>query len=119
MEHAAIAQVHLCITTDETFQSATIDELTLYQVVEVAYLSGTLAMQVDGRAVGCIVDVIPLTILLADNTLLTTAIQLEGITLVQVDGGGAPYLRVLSVATSEHVTGHTSLVPALLVVDDT
>ena len=92
LEHAAVAQVYMRVATNKTFQSAAIDIITLHQVVEVAHLSRTFAVQVDGGAVVCVVDIVALAVLLTHNTFLATAVQLEGITLVQVDGGGAPDL---------------------------
>ena len=78
-----------------------------------------MTIQIDIGAVSRIVGVLNLSCCLiifsvTDAAFLTAAENLEHIAAIQVDGGGAPYLGVHTLAAAEHVECFTQHVHALL-----
>ena len=56
---------------------------------------------------------------LANGSLLTTTKNLEGITLVQVDGCAAPDFRVTTITTTEHIQCMSQRIHTLFVKKNT
>lgn len=141
IEDTAVAQIHVCVANNGAFISAGIEELALcyvYGVVLGTGGAGMLAKQIDGGAVFVVILVVFLVEgvfsciavvgsvwlcsdvgRLTDYTLLATAIDLEAVASLDVDGGAAPNLGVLTIAAAEDAEGRSHLVHTLLVQDYT
>ena len=82
------------------------------------------AFQIDVTAVFLVVGVFQFSNCriigsMTDSTLLATSEDLEGIASVEVDGGRAPNLRLLTIAAAKHVERLTQHVHTLFVEENT
>ena len=81
----------------------------------------TRALQINVAAVFLVVGIFKfpccsiIAISFTDGALLAATKDLEGIAGIEVDGGGAPYLRLSTVATAKHVKCLTQHIHTLLV----
>ena len=127
VEHTTITQVHHTVAQHRALEAATIDKLTLRHIWTAVCTfrhTGTITVQVDHRTIagagvfgwGIETAAVPQ---FADRALLTTAEDLEGVALSQVDSSTTPHLGVLTIATAEHVEGRAQHVHSLLAEDDT
>ena len=135
-EEAAVAQVDTRIAGDGSLQAAAVGKHGLGHLA--AHRTGGTRgiVQVDVCAETGIVEIVSAVeqiiatlwccqrgareVLtgLSDDTLLATAEDLEHVSFLQVDGGAAPYLRVLTVAGTEDVEGAAEWIHGELIEDD-
>ena len=115
VEHTSVAEAYMGVAGNDALEAAAVDELTLRHVGTVT--RGT-ACHARGRTiqidVGAVLGIIVIFNLLCgriifctitDSTCLTATENLEHIAFVQVDGGAAPDLRLLTIAAAKHVEG--------------
>ena len=126
VEDTSVAQVDVRVAGYGAHEAAAVHELTLSHVFGIlggtSLHTGHASIQVDVGAVLGIIAIGSFAVCvlgsLADGTFLAATEYLEGIALLQVDGGAAPYLSVLTIAAAEDVQGRAEHVHALLVEDD-
>ena len=133
VENTTITEVDMGAASNQTFESTTVDELTLGHIRTVARSSSRytgeigFAVQVDVgavifiRAISPIIlldAILPICVFLTNGTLLTATEDLESVALVQVDGGTAPDFRRQTIATTEDIEGRAKHVHTLLRKDD-
>ena len=97
---AAVAQVHVGVTSHCSLKAAGVDILGCRDAVATSRCACNCALQVDGGAVVCVIAV-NASFFLAYYTLLTSAEYEEAVAIVEVDGGRTPYLRLLTIASTE------------------
>ena len=131
VEDTTVVQIDVGVARNRTLISTTVDILTVSHIRGVARNPSchagitTVAIEVDIGAVLRViiifqnlsirvVRILFVTVSLADGTLLATAEDLEGITLVQVDGGATPDLGVATIAAAEDAQGRGEHVRTLL-----
>ena len=78
-----------------------------------------VTLQIDGRTVASIEDILAVNILLANDTFFAATEGLEGITFVQVHGSAAPNLSIFTLTTTEDSHCNCHQVIALVVEQHT
>ena len=129
VEDTTVVQGYMGISRYQTFESTTVEILTLGHVFAVARgaacHTGETTVQID---IGAIFRVILVSQIMnrrvvriwlvtdgiADSALLTTTENLEGVALVQVDGRTTPDLRVTTIAATEDIQGQAEAIRTLL-----
>ena len=122
---ATVTEVDIRITTDVTLVTAAIQIFCLCQVFcrAVTRIDGRRSVQVHGAAEGRIEVVflmIELTMFVehitrfSHHTLLTATKNLEGVAVVVVYGGAAPYLGFLTIASTKDGHGQRVQIVALV-----
>ena len=128
VKDTSVIQVNGRVTTNRSQEATAIDKLSLgHKRIIVFAALGTWnirVVQIDSSAIGSIVARVlqflcrRIAHTLTDSTFFTTSEYLEGIAGIQVDGGRAPYLRILTIATTKHIERLTQHIHTLLVKDD-
>ena len=123
VEDSTVAEVDVGAAVDKSLETTAIDELSLSHLLTVALSipchASDSSVQIDvGAVLRIIVSRVGIA-RIADRSQLTAAEYLEGIAAVEVDGGGAPDLGGLTIATAEDIECGTQHVHTLLVEDDT
>ena len=132
VEHTSVTQVDDSVATDRTLKAATINKLSSRHVVVVtrciASHTRVVTLHIDGaRIFGVILKclavegiVIASAIIgFADDSLLTTTEDLEGVAGIKINGHIAPYLGVLTIASAKDIERRTEYVHTLFIEDDT
>ena len=140
IEHTPLTQIDDGVADYRSEETATIDELSLSHVLIMVCLlrhTGGNTHQVDVttvfrivfeqftvkgvctvRRVECAIGSRRVTYWLTDDAFLATTEDLEGIASLQVDGGTAPNLGILTMPASKHVQCLSEHVHTLLVEDN-
>ncbi len=132
VEHTSVTQVDDSVATDRTLKATAINKLCCRHVIIVtrciAGHTRVVTLHIDGaRIFGVILKclavegiVIASAIIgFADDSLLTTTEDLEGVAGIKINGHIAPYLGVLTIASAKDIECRTEYVHALFIEDDT
>ena len=97
VEDTTVVEVDVGVTTDQALEGTTVDELTLGHPGTIACSASRhtgimlVSTEIDIGAISLIVRILAIFAFFANSTSLAATEDLEGVTLVQVDGGAAPY----------------------------
>ena len=132
VEHTSVTQVDDSVATDRTLKATAINKLCSSHVVVVTRCIAShtrgVALHIDGaRIFGVILKclavegiVIASAIIgFADDSLLTTTEDLEGVAGIKINSHITPYLRILTIASTKDIECRTEYVHTLLIEDDT